>query len=568
LDALQVLTLALKGLQRIAGTRDGKQFSQEVGELLTLLAGKISPAATWRFEGKNLGSALYGLQSLALLEAGGSAELRAGLELLLSRLSDKALSCQPPMTLLDIACAFYGLQNMSGERSLVVHRLAGRLTTALNRATSTSRGKVRGQKLCMILHGMSNLGPSFLCSAPGSFLLYTLAKYLQEGSQQLSGLELSTALHSLHSIQRMEMLPSAADFYRRAGAQSLRKLYGFQGHGPAMARMPLLTPAMLSLLAGLLKQLKERAQPLSAPMVASALYGLQHCSAYYPVVRAIITELSNDLLSSVASIPAVDMSSQSSSSSRSAEALDGQNIANAVLGLKCMSSRYQAVQKLVLALATAIEHSPAALTAQGVGNAYYGLQNLQNTLPETRLLLRALNNKLRQMPRSGDLTGQHIGNALWGFKNMQANSSRGFEHREVLEALALLTERILQSDAELSGQNIANALYAMQHLRPVHREVCAVLAALGYKMLVSSQLLLTGKDLGMALYGLRFMDSDVLEVDMIFLALLRKAQMSNTRMEGPELVLAMMGLLRAKSWMHDRFLQVLVAQMPGMRLML
>jgi hypothetical protein len=103
------------------------------------------------------------------------------------------------------------------------------------------------------------------------------------------------------------------------------------------------------------------------------------------------------------------------------------------------------------------------------------------------------------------LSGQNIGNALWGLRNTTS------EHEEVREALAALSVKISQSNAELNGQNIGNALYSLHSMDGEAAEVRAVLGCLAHKIVVSKQPL-SGLDIGMSLFGLRSMNAEIPEV--------------------------------------------------------
>ena len=103
------------------------------------------------------------------------------------------------------------------------------------------------------------------------------------------------------------------------------------------------------------------------------------------------------------------------------------------------------------------------------------------------------------------LSGQNIGNALWGLRNTTS------EYEEVREALAALSVKISQSNAELNGQNIGNALYSLHSMDGEAAEVRAVLGCLAHKIVVSKQPL-SGLDIGMSLFGLRSMNAEIPEV--------------------------------------------------------
>jgi len=94
-------------------------------------------------------------------------------------------------------------------------------------------------------------------------------------------------------------------------------------------------------------------------------------------------------------------------------------------------------------------------------------------------------------------------------------------------------------------------------------EVRSVLGALAHKI-VASSCSLSGRDAGMALFGLRGMDSGTVEVRVILGALLHKLQQSDAKFGIGDLGRAIVGILRAKPWIRDDFLSLLATKTPGM----
>jgi hypothetical protein len=388
----------------------------------------------------------------------------------------------------------------------------------------------------MLLHGANKLGARFFNSPRGSEFLSIVSSMLDHKSCILTNIQLNTAFRSLHSLQKQDFLPSIED--------NADHLFTFGGNGPVMANHPKLTESMENILWSLNHHLQRRKQSLTAPMVATALYGLQHCSANYPVVQQILEEFTHDL-------------------EESKESISSQNIANALLGLKSMSSSSNKVRKLCRALAAVIDRSPVHLSAQTVGNGLYGMQNLDNYHYSTCMLLAAMNKKIMEMEvySQGDtntekmFTGQHIGNALWGLRRMTANA---YKDRDIVifETISLLLPHIHASKEEMSGQNLANAYYALQHIDARHRATKALLSVLAMKLLATTQPI-SGQDFAMALYGLRAMDTDIVAVQLNVRALLYKLEDTKLSMTRPELTLSILGLLHCPPWLKDSFLKTL-----------
>ena len=135
---------------------------------------------------------------------------------------------------------------------------------------------------------------------------------------------------------------------------------------------------------------------------------------------------------------------------------------------------------------------------------------------------------------------------------------------EVVLAVEALTERIAESSAQMSGQNIGNAFYALHGMSSTHPVVRRLLAALALK-LVASTSELSGLDVGMTLYGLRRMDSTLPEVRVVLGALLHKIRTSPVELQLRDLSMAIVGTLSVTPWVRDDYLRVLSSKLPGMR---
>ena len=346
-------------------------------------------------------------------------------------------------------------------------------------------------------------------------------------------------------------------------------------HGTVLKRRFRLPRALLKLLLALERKLLSRRERLTASMVASAVFGLQGISSDVPTVRRILAVLSDDLL-------------------QSSDPLDGKGIGSALFGMQNMTSKSPQVRELLRCLSEVIDRSNATLNAQATGNAFYGLQGMSSDAHETRQLLLSLTKKMRAAPvrdrRQSDhvLTGQNIGNALWGLRNMsipdlqetadETATTAAFREGscsvqlavgevvqdEVVLAVEALTERIAESSAQMSGQNIGNAFYALHGMSSTHPAVRRLLAALALK-LVASTGELSGLDVGMTLYGLRRMDSTLPEVRVVLGALLHKIRSSPVELQLRDLSMAIVGTLSVTPWVRDDYLRVLSSKLPGMR---
>jgi hypothetical protein len=142
-------------------------------------------------------------------------------------------------------------------------------------------------------------------------------------------------------------------------------------------------------------------------------------------------------------------------------------------------------------------------------------------------------------------------------------------HQEVCDLLRVLALRIQKSNADMSGQNLGNALYALHSMSNkdmdgvVIEEVNEVIIALAQK-LVTSSAELSSLDIGMSLYGLRCMDTSVPAVRALMGALIVKIRASPSQMHLSELMTALVGLLKIPNNMRDEFLRLLAQKIPGM----
>ena len=133
------------------------------------------------------------------------------------------------------------------------------------------------------------------------------------------------------------------------------------------------------------------------------------------------------------------------------------------------------------------------LSGQNIGNALWGLRNMTDAHPEVRQALRSLSVQIRASPH--EMNGQNIANALYSFNSMTS------EHSEVRETLAALAHKLALSQGELSGLDIGMALYGLRNMDSDTPEVRVLLGLLILKIRQSrSQLQL--RDLSRALVGL------------------------------------------------------------------
>lgn len=98
--------------------------------------------------------------------------------------------------------------------------------------------------------------------------------------------------------------------------------------------------------------------------------------------------------------------------------MSGQNIGNALWGLRNTTSEHEEVREALAALSVKISQSTAELNGQNIGNALYSLHSMDGEASEVRAVLGSLAHKivLSKQP----LSGLDIGMSLFGLRSMDA----------------------------------------------------------------------------------------------------------------------------------------------------
>ena len=231
----------------------------------------------------------------------------------------------------------------------------------------------------------------------------------------------------------------------------------------------------------------------------------------------------------------------------SKELLTGQEIGNALYGLKCMSVDYSEVRNILSVLVPKIEASKDLISGQGIGNALYGLQRMSADYAEVRNILSVLVPKIEASKEV--LTGQGTGNALYGLQLMST------DYAEVRNILSVLVPKIEASKKLLTEQEIGNALYGFQCMSADYAEVRNILSVLVPKIEASKEVL-TGQGIGNALYGLQCMDNNYNEVRMLLNALLPKLLISQDSMSGQDIGMSLCGIMNMQSKDGDELNQM------------
>jgi hypothetical protein len=182
------------------------------------------------------------------------------------------------------------------------------------------------------------------------------------------------------------------------------------------------------------------------------------------------------------------------------------------------------------------------------------LQGFSSELPQVQALIdtlgvkieadtRAIKKQLEQSVVIEEFNDQSMANALYGLQRLHS------EHKETRKLLSAVAERFMlhrkqlantsQNERVISGTHVASALYGFQHMNVQHVEVRNLLAAVNLflssrassgqaqtQSIVVSDL--EGRHIGGALYGLRSLSADCLEVRQL-LAILNKILRTHIR---------------------------------------
>eukprot|EP00981_Chlorochromonas_danica_P005752 scaffold1187_cov181-Ochromonas_danica.AAC.16 len=202
------------------------------------------------------------------------------------------------------------------------------------------------------------------------------------------------------------------------------------------------------------------------------------------------------------------------------------------------------------------EHSPYLFTGLCIARALWGFRLMRTTTTITTTSSTANTTSTMDMlnqPSQSNITTKPI--LLQGV-DLQAEVTIAEGEDEnvvvVLEAMTLLARRIERSTAIMSAKQLAWAIYSLQYLNPNYPAVKQILLALIEKMLVSKDGF-SGMDIGIAIYGLRFMDTTTsADVRTIIHILLIKMEQSNLPMDIKAFPLAYLGLVNTDVWLKKR----------------
>merc|ERR1740123_15123 len=443
-----------------------------------------------RFEAREVGVAVYGLQSL-----GRSKEERRVRELV-AAIIPKVRQCEERLSAKEIGMALYGL------RSLTDSPEARGLVAALTDKVWESR-KFDAQSVGNALYGLQSLSDT----AEVRKLLTALAYQIEDCGQKLRAQHVGNALYGLQGLSDSAeargllraMRPKILQCNEELRAQHVgNALYGLRWLGD--------TPETRSVVGAMVSKVETCSEKFGAQEVANALYGLQSLAASKEA-RALVMALT----------PKVQ---------RCSESLEDQAIGSALYGLQRLEDSSE-VRGLLRALTPRIEQC-SMLSSRSIGEALYGLQRLHDS-PEVRELAKALTPKVHQCTQK--LNAQSVAMALYGLQSLG-------DSPEVRGLVAALTPKVIKSTDPLSAQNVGMALYGLQSLRD-SVEARGLVAALTAKVRRCGEL--DAQAVGNGLYGLHSLGNSE-EVNSLVRALTPKVRQCKQEFSAQEISMALFGL--------------------------
>lgn len=466
---------------------------------------------------------------------------------LLSAIAFKIPELTTEMTSQELGNALYGLQKMSSDAKEVrevMFALSNQLTRYFNQydesinaaprdedddddngdlkkllnSNRVSNFSMSPQLISNALYGLQNMSDSMRDTR---YVLAAILPAIKNPTEPFSSLAVGLALYGLQSMT--------------ANSVEVRRV-----------------------LDALATQIELCNEPFNAQTLGNALYGLKSMDSDSDEIRRLLSAFSNQLRKNIGN-----------------QKLTGQSIGNALYGLKNMQGDVVEVQELVALLADAIKHSDAQLSAQAVGNAIYGLSCMSSNEESVLHLLEALTVKVKSS--QGKLNSQAIASALYGLQNMSSTS------KQVRQLLLALSIKINECEDPANDRLIGNALYGLKSISLSDGyEVRLIVSALteyffcstkAYRpdgtlipMLHTSNIFdrkgfkenkmydiiksdnvrgvipLSGKSVGMGLYGLRRMSSNYFEAKNLLAALMPSICATSSGLDGQFIGNSMYGI--------------------------
>eukprot|EP01036_Dinobryon_divergens_P029292 gene29292-38364_t len=498
-----MMALSLYGLQNMHGNSD------EVRALLRALRIGLNRTST-DFTGQHIAMCLYGLHNMKLFGPSGG-----DVVFLLEALSERILHSEHAMTISNIASAMYGFKNMNSGSS-VVRRIVGLLTGRLQALPDDAIAT--GQDFVMIMLGLQYMGSEHI---EVQTLLNELAKRIEIGNVSMTGTELSSVLYSLKSMGGGKSI--------NFNWQRWKKTQATGQNSTALPDNPTQDRSSTS---------SYHFRQVVQSWTSSNAYPATANGARYLKMKDDEDE----------------------------EEDNGENIGaegDEDLLLSCTRRRYRlppALLRFLACIDRQMEKRKYPLSGPLVTTALFGLQGITADYPVVRRIIGHLSTDLI-VSRETHLDAQNIANGLFGLQNMTSKHS---SVRKLVRALATAVVQSshppLTSPANISAyvfnaQAVGNAFYGLQGMSNHYKSTRCILSALTQKVISmptltqlkdwatvddsslgatmnAGQYILSGQNIGNALWGFKSMDSKSVEVQSALSALSEKIRESTAMMDG------------------------------------
>ena len=487
-----------------------------------------------------------------------------------------------PWSFMNIAFIFYGLQRMKESDNGLMSIL--KIMTKIAREASEREQTPSAQNISMILLGFQK---NKCADEETKNLLLLVAKLINSCSDKFDAQHLSLSLCGMQSMSSTcpnvrivltalttKIETCTEDFLSQNVGQALKGLSGMSSDYDetrmlltalepkiigckdiitavdvanslsGLQEMTSECPEVRSMLVALTPMIQKCEEILQPEAVGDALFGLQGLSSDSTEVLQLLQALAPRVKETEKSPP-------TSASDKPVIArplrgpfkrdpdydgiptLDSRAVANAMYGLRRMSSDLPEVRLLLGALAPRILSCKMTMNAHHIGQAFNGLQGLTSCKLEVRAILTALTPRVHECTQP--FSSEILGDALYRLRRMSSDSS------EVRELIAALAPKVKGCLHPLSSRAVGKALYGLQGMSSEYAEVRTLIRLLCPKV-EGCMKPLSGKSLYYALSGLQELSSEYREVRSLLAALIPKIHSCSEVMSSDTLTRSMYGL--------------------------
>ena len=298
---------------------------------------------------------------------------------------------------------------------------------------------------------------------------------------------------------------------------------------------------VLEILSTLTEKINECTNDFIPQNVSGALYGLQGMRGDEPVVLALLVALETKIHTCQREFTPKD-------------------VAYSLHGLQRMSSDHIEVRNILRALEPRIKSCTEPLDSMYVSEAMVGLERMSSDCPEVLAIIRALTPSLRKFELKE--SKEENNRSKQSKENKESKDIK--ESKESKEMMKVSKESeesdkitkatdVLEDEEEdeveyvrpLDAQGVSNVLRGFRRKSSNSPEVCAMLKALGPRLLGSTQTM-NVHQLKSAFSGIRGLNSSRAEVRPVILTLIQKVKQCN-QVFSPECVATTLGSLSGMS---------------------